>query len=112
LLKIVDLVGIALYVFVKEKLFTKIQYLECHVVKTGMMGAAGNKGSVFVRFSYYDTQFAISCGHLSAGGKHNKARISELTFMINKYLRNPATKEVISFKINKFYHLGIKSKGT
>ena len=80
--------------FVKSSLFDHIQYLEYQIVKTGMMGTAGNKGSVFIHFSYYDTTFAVCCGHLSAGGKHNKARIQELTDMVNKGIKHALTKEV------------------
>jgi len=83
-----------MYVFVKERLQENLLYLDYQIVKTGMLGATGNKGSVFIRFSYYDTAFAISCGHLSAGDKNNKSRVNELTYIVNKTLRNPLTKEV------------------
>ncbi len=72
-----------------------------------MMGAAGNKGSVFIRFSYYDTTFAVACGHLTAGGKYLRARVTELIDIINKTLRNSLTKEVLFI----FKCLGSKAKG-
>lgn len=97
--KELNLVGIALFVFVKEKHAGNINSLETSIVKTGMSGMVGNKGSCFVRFNYLDTTIAVGCAHLSAGQKHHKERITELIDMINKPLYNPIQKEVLSFLI-------------
>ena len=72
-----------------------IANLEVDIVKTGMGGADGNKGSCFLRFSYLDTSIAIACAHLSAGQKHTKQRIEELTDIINKPLVVPTKNEPI-----------------
>ena len=62
-----------------------------------MSGAVGNKGSCFLRFSYLDTNFAVSCAHLAAG-KKNKERIAELTDIIHKPLYDSNLKKVIQYK--------------
>lgn len=59
-----------------------------------MGGALGNKGSCFIRFSFHDTTFAVSCAHLSAGTKSHKQRINELIDIINKPLNDPVQKKV------------------
>lgn len=93
-MKELDLVGIGLFMFVREKIANNITKVESAIVKTGMLGTVGNKGSCFLRFNYYDTNFAVGCAHLSAGQKKNKERIVELMDMINKPLLNPSNKEV------------------
>jgi len=86
---VIDLVGIALFCFVKESLEKNISNIETSIVKTGLLGTAGNKGSVFLRFSYLDTNFAFACAHLAAGPKKNKDRITELIDIMHKPLLNP-----------------------
>jgi hypothetical protein len=44
----------------------------------------GNKGSIVMRFNYFDTSMAISCAHLSAGQNEANSRISEMTDIISK----------------------------
>lgn len=70
--------------FIKTPLKDKIKNFDCHIIKTGLMGAMGNKGSCLVRFDYLDTSFAFSSGHFAAGSSANSSRISELTEVLNK----------------------------
>ncbi len=94
LIKDENLVGIGVFCYAKEKLASFITNIEADIVKTGMMGTVGNKGSCYIRISYKDTNIAVGCAHLAAGQKHHKQRIEELVDIINKPLRNPVTKEV------------------
>lgn len=86
-----------MFIFVKDKLYDNISSVDINIVKTGMMGTAGNKGSCFIRFNYLDTNFSVVCAHLSAGGSHNKARLAELTDIIHKPLLDTKTKKVHKF---------------
>jgi hypothetical protein len=70
--------------FVKSSLKDKIKNFDCAIIKTGMMGAMGNKGSCLIRFNYLDSSFAFSCGHFAAGSSHNKDRVNELSEILNK----------------------------
>jgi hypothetical protein len=54
------------------------------IIKTGLMGTLGNKGSCLIRFNYMDTSFAFSCGHFAAGSSANNNRLNELNDILNK----------------------------
>ena len=43
-------------------------------VKTGMKGAAGNKGAVAIRFLFHSTSMCFICGHFAAGQSQVKDR--------------------------------------
>ena len=43
-------------------------------VKTGLGGAAGNKGAVSIRFMFKSTSFCFVCSHFAAGQKEVKQR--------------------------------------
>ena len=43
-------------------------------VKTGLSGAAGNKGAVAIRFLVYGSSMCFICGHLAAGQSNVKDR--------------------------------------
>lgn len=62
-----DLVGLYLSVYVKRKIIKRISQLESDVVKTGLHGTLGNKGSVLIRFEIDDSQIVIANCHLTAG---------------------------------------------
>jgi hypothetical protein len=84
LLKSLDLVGIYLVVFIKESLKENVRNIDSFIVKSGLLGTMGNKGSCLMRFNYLDTSLAISCNHLTAGGSHVGARINEITDILTK----------------------------
>ena len=44
------------------------------MVKTGMHGAAGNKGAVAIRFTFAATSLCFVCGHFAAGQSNVKER--------------------------------------
>jgi hypothetical protein len=53
------------------------------IVKSGLLGTMGNKGSCLIRFNYHDTSIAISSSHLTAGS-HLNSRIAEINDILNK----------------------------
>ncbi len=67
LLKYQQLVGVCLYVFVRPELAPRIKDMAYDSIKTGLGGAAGNKGAVAVRFSYLGSSLAFVCSHFAAG---------------------------------------------
>ena len=46
-------------------------------MKTGLGGAAGNKGGIAVRFLYHSTSLCFICSHFAAGQSHVKERNSD-----------------------------------
>jgi len=91
-----DLVGIFLIVFVKEKLISKIKNLDSVIIKTGMMGTLGNKGSCLIRFNYNDTSLVLSGCHLSAD--NNKNRIQEFNNILAQNFVKDNKKKDLKFK--------------
>ncbi|KAK9943731.1 hypothetical protein M0R45_009331 [Rubus argutus] len=64
-----QMVGIFLTVWVRRSLRKHIQNLKVSTVGVGVMGYIGNKGSVSVSMSIYQTLFCFVCTHLTAGEK-------------------------------------------
>ena len=77
-----NLVGINLYFYILESKADKVKNISKKVVKTGLGGATGNKGSCCINFEYESTTFSIACSHLAAGNK-SKQRLKELDFVLN-----------------------------
>lgn len=65
-----QMVGIFISIWVRRSLRKHIQNLKVSTVKVGAMGYIGNKGSVSVSMSIYQTQFCFICAHLSSGEKN------------------------------------------
>ena len=62
------------------------------VVKTGLGGATGNKGSIAIRFMFHSTSLAFVCAHFAAGQSQWKERnndyheiTSRMNFPMVKY---------------------------
>ena len=73
-----NLVGIQLFLFVKESIRDRVQKLDTDLVKTGMAGALGNKGGVVIKFFIDDSSFAITNVHLEAGSGSNSSRLMNI----------------------------------
>jgi len=84
--KILDLVGIFIAIFAKEEIYENITNIDTQIVRTGIFGTFGNKGSCIVRFNYFDTSLAFSCGHFASGDNH-QSRIHELEDVFNRTLK-------------------------
>ncbi|CAF2098758.1 hypothetical protein BRARA_E01933 [Brassica rapa] len=64
-----QMVGVFLTVWVRRSLRKHISNLSVSNVGVGIMGYIGNKGSVSVSMSIYQTPFCFLCSHLSSGEK-------------------------------------------
>lgn len=62
-----QLVGVCLYIFIKPCHINFLKDVAADCVKTGLGGAAGNKGAVAIRFVLYATSFCFVCAHFAAG---------------------------------------------
>ncbi|XP_062512889.1 synaptojanin-1-like isoform X2 [Corticium candelabrum] len=69
-----QLVGVCLYIFVRPSLLPYIRDVGVATVKTGLSGAAGNKGAVAIRFLVHASSVCFICGHLAAGQSNVKDR--------------------------------------
>ncbi|KAJ9166854.1 hypothetical protein P3X46_021550 [Hevea brasiliensis] len=64
-----QMVGIFLTIWVRRSLRKYIQNLRVSTVGVGVMGYIGNKGSISVSMSIYETLFCFICTHLTSGEK-------------------------------------------
>ncbi|XP_004496424.1 type IV inositol polyphosphate 5-phosphatase 3-like [Cicer arietinum] len=64
-----QMVGIFISIWVRRSLRKHIQNLKMSTVGVGVMGYIGNKGSISVSMSVYQTLFCFICSHLTAGEK-------------------------------------------
>ncbi|XP_048130857.1 type IV inositol polyphosphate 5-phosphatase 3 isoform X2 [Rhodamnia argentea] len=64
-----QMVGIFLTIWVRRSLRRHIHNLKVSTVGVGVMGYIGNKGSVSVSMSIYQTLFCFICTHLTSGEK-------------------------------------------
>ncbi|XP_078432214.1 type IV inositol polyphosphate 5-phosphatase 3-like [Wolffia australiana] len=64
-----QMVGVYLSIWVRRGLKKHIQNVKVSTVGVGVMGYIGNKGSISVSMSVYQTLFCFVCCHLTAGEK-------------------------------------------
>ncbi|KAK9134402.1 hypothetical protein Syun_013732 [Stephania yunnanensis] len=64
-----QMVGIFLSIWVRRSLRKHIQNVRVSTVGVGAMGYIGNKGSISVSMSVYQTRFCFTCTHLTSGEK-------------------------------------------
>ncbi|KAL5195345.1 Type IV inositol polyphosphate 5-phosphatase 3 [Glycine soja] len=64
-----QMVGIFITIWVRRCLRKHIQNLKVSTVGVGVMGYIGNKGSISISMSIYQTLFCFICTHLTAGEK-------------------------------------------
>ncbi|KAL8150566.1 hypothetical protein V2J09_020374 [Rumex salicifolius] len=64
-----QMVGIYVSVWVRRKLRRHISDLKVSLVGVGLMGYMGNKGSVSVSMSLYQSRMCFVCSHLTSGHK-------------------------------------------
>ncbi|GMI77096.1 hypothetical protein like AT1G71710 [Hibiscus trionum] len=64
-----QMVGIFLTIWVRRSLRRHIQNMKVSTVGVGAMGYIGNKGSISVSMSIYQTLFCFICTHLTSGEK-------------------------------------------
>ncbi|XP_019706955.1 type I inositol polyphosphate 5-phosphatase 1 isoform X1 [Elaeis guineensis] len=68
-----QMVGIYISIWVRRSLRKHIQNLKVSTVGVGVMGYIGNKGSISVSMSIYQTLFCFICSHLTSGEKDGDA---------------------------------------
>lgn len=73
----VQLVGVCLFLFVKPKYARFIHDVSTDSVKTGLGGAAGNKGGVGIRLRLYNSSLCFICSHFAAGQSQVNERNSD-----------------------------------
>ncbi|KAI9085854.1 hypothetical protein K1719_032268 [Acacia pycnantha] len=64
-----QMVGIFLCVWVRSDLFSHLSNLKVSCVGRGIMGYLGNKGSISISMTLYQTSFCFVCTHLASGEK-------------------------------------------
>ena len=64
--------------FISDSWKHAIKSVQKDVVRTGMGGQFGNKGSVCLRLRIFETTICFTCAHLSAGQSKSKERVDDL----------------------------------
>ncbi|XP_071692516.1 type I inositol polyphosphate 5-phosphatase 2-like isoform X2 [Rutidosis leptorrhynchoides] len=64
-----QMVGIYISIWVRKRLRRRINNLKVAPVGVGLMGYMGNKGSVSISMSLYQTRLCFVCSHLTSGHK-------------------------------------------
>ena len=83
LMKDLDLVGLYVLIFVKSSCIKYIKNFDYQIIKTGLKGTLGNKGSILLRFNINDSNIALSCNHLSSGQEKTEDRKKEIIDILN-----------------------------
>ncbi|PWA99581.1 DNAse I-like superfamily protein [Artemisia annua] len=68
-----QMVGVFITIWVRRRLRKHIQNVHVSAVGVGVMGYIGNKGSISVSMSIYQTLFCFICTHLTSGEKETDA---------------------------------------
>ena len=95
IIKELDLVGIYMIIFSKDNI--KISVENQIIIKTGILGALGNKGSVIILLKCYESLICLCCSHFNSGQSKNQERLKILEDILNTEIENKK-KEVIKFK--------------
>ena len=83
LMKELDLVGLYVLIFVKSSCIKYIKNFDYQIIKTGLKGTLGNKGSILLRFNINDSNIAFACNHLSSGQEKTEERKREIIDVLN-----------------------------
>eukprot|EP00835_Amoeboradix_gromovi_P001750 NODE_87_length_21935_cov_0.397142.p1 type:complete len:934 gc:universal NODE_87_length_21935_cov_0.397142:18952-21753(+) len=67
LLKCLQLVGTALFVFAHDSILGAVSKVDYKIKKTGFSGMAGNKGGIMISMNIFDSSFIFITSHLAAG---------------------------------------------
>ena len=103
-MKELDLVGLYVLIFVKSSCINYIKNFDYQIIKTGLKGTLGNKGSLLLRFNINDSTIAFSCNHLSSGQEKTEERKREIIDVLNSNFKKYPT---ILFKnYDYFFYFG------
>ncbi|KAF5750967.1 type I inositol 1 4 5-trisphosphate 5-phosphatase CVP2 isoform X2 [Tripterygium wilfordii] len=80
------MVGLFLCVWVRAHLYKHISNMKVSFVGRGIMGYLGNKGSISISMTLYQTTFCFVCTHLTSGEKEGDAvrRNSDVTEILKR----------------------------
>ena len=99
-MKELDLVGLYILIFVRASCIKYIKNFDYQIIKTGLKGALGNKGSLLLRFNLNDSSIAVSCSHLASGQDKNEERKSEIINVLNTTFKKYPN---LKFKEHNYY---------
>ncbi|KAF9625879.1 hypothetical protein IFM89_027656 [Coptis chinensis] len=88
-----QMVGIYVSVWVRRRLRRHINNLKVSPVGTGLMGYMGNKGSVSLSMSLFQTRLCFVCSHLTSG--HKEGDDNRRNSNVNEILRRTQFSSVI-----------------
>ncbi|XP_043228770.1 synaptojanin-1-like [Amphibalanus amphitrite] len=91
----VQLVGVALFVFIRPELAEHVRDVATDTVKTGLGGATGNKGAAAIRMVVYNSSLCFICSHFAAGQKEVLERNADYA-EISKKICFPMNRTVFS----------------
>ena len=100
LMKEIDLVGLYILIFVRASCIKYIKNFDYQIIKTGLKGTLGNRGSLLLRFNLNDSSIAFACSHLSSGQEKNEERKSEIINVLNTSFKKYP---LIKFKDYNYY---------
>ena len=86
--KVVQLVGLVLFVFLKKDKKKFVKGFKFKKIKMGLRGATGNKGSCLVSLDILNTSLCIAGLHLTAGDQKKEQRINELKQVLDTTFNN------------------------
>ncbi|XP_075219614.1 synaptojanin-1-like [Lycorma delicatula] len=86
LLTYVQLVGVCLFIFIKPEHTSFIRDVAVDSVKTGLGGAAGNKGAAAIRFVLHSTSLCFVCSHFAAGQSQVSERNADYAEITRKII--------------------------
>lgn len=69
---------------VQRGIISFVRDVSAVAVKTGLGGAAGNKGAIAIRFVMYNTSMCFVCSHFAAGQSNVKERNNDFHEIANK----------------------------
>ena len=75
MIKAKELLGIALFVYAKEKMKERIARISYDTIKLGFMGQIGNKGAVVIKMMVDDSLFCFSNAHFEHGPSSLSSRL-------------------------------------
>ena len=99
-IKELDLVGLYILIFAKSSCIEIIKNFDYQIIKTGLKGTLGNKGSLLLRFNINNTTVALACSHLSSGQEKTEERKKEIFDVLTSTFKKYPT---LQFKDYDYY---------
>lgn len=94
-----QLVGVCLYIFVKNEHLAFVTDVQATTIKTGAGGRAGNKGAVAIRLALHGTPICFVSAHLAAGHKQVRERNDDFFEIVKKI----SFGRVSPFRLGRFF---------